>query len=115
MDVDPAPVELAWVRSHVEQAFGPQAEEKGLELRVELARRTARTMITTDRQRLQQILRNLLANAVKFTDAGHVELRIAPVPAGTVLGRAHAGLGPLGGRVHGARHRHRHPRRTSWR
>ena len=81
VDVDPAPVELDWVRSHVEQAFGPQAEEKGLELRVEVAPDTPE-MITTDRQRLQQILRNLLANAIKFTDSGHVELRIAPVPAG---------------------------------
>ena len=77
MDVDPAPVELAWVRSHVEQAFGPQAEEKGLELRVEIAPDAARRRSSPTRQRLQQILRNLLANAIKFTDSGHVELRIA--------------------------------------
>jgi signal transduction histidine kinase/HAMP domain-containing protein/ActR/RegA family two-component response regulator len=85
VDVDPAPVELAWVRSHVEQAFGPTAEEKRLELRVEIAPGCP-DVITTDRQRLQQVLRNLLANAIKFTDAGHVELLISPVPAGTVLG-----------------------------
>ena len=85
VDVDPAPVELDWVRSHVEQAFGPQVEEKGLELRVEVEPGTPE-VITSDRQRLQQILRNLLANAIKFTDAGHVEMRISTVPAGTVLG-----------------------------
>jgi CheY-like chemotaxis protein len=85
VDVDPAPVELAWVRSHVEQAFGPTAEEKRLELRVEIAPGCP-DVITTDRQRLQQVLRNLLANAIKFTDAGHVELLISPVPPGTVLG-----------------------------
>ena len=85
VDVDPAPVELGWVRSHVEQAFGPQADEKGLELRVEVAAGTP-DVITTDRQRLQQVLRNLLANAIKFTDSGQVELRISPVPDGTVLG-----------------------------
>ena len=85
VDIDPAPVELDWVRSHVEQAFGPQAEEKRLDLRVEVAAGTPE-IITTDRQRLQQVLRNLLANAIKFTDAGLVELRIAPVPPETVLG-----------------------------
>ncbi|HWM60211.1 MAG TPA: ATP-binding protein, partial [Pseudonocardia sp.] len=81
VDVDPAPMELAWVRSHVRQAFGPQAEEKGLELRIEVDPAVPK-MITTDRQRLQQVLRNLLANAIKFTDSGHVELQIGLAPAG---------------------------------
>ncbi len=85
VDVDVLPLELAWVRSHVEQAFGPQAEEKGLELRVEVTPEVPATIIT-DRQRLQQILRNLVANAIKFTDSGHVELQIATVPAGTGYG-----------------------------
>ena len=85
VDVDPAPVELDWLRSHVEQAFGPTAEDKGLELRVVIAPDTPK-MITTDRQRLQQVLRNLLANAIKFTDSGHVELAVSVVPAGAVLG-----------------------------
>jgi CheY-like chemotaxis protein/nitrogen-specific signal transduction histidine kinase len=85
VDVDPAPVDLAQVRSYVEQAFGPQAEEKGLELRVD-CEPDLPTTITTDAQRLQQILRNLLANAVKFTDSGNVTLHIGTVPAGTVHG-----------------------------
>jgi signal transduction histidine kinase/ActR/RegA family two-component response regulator len=85
VDVDPAPVELAWVRSHVEQAFGPTAEEKGLELRVVLAPGLPER-ITTDRQRLQQVLRNLLANALKFTDSGSVELTISPAQPGSAAG-----------------------------
>ncbi|WP_219414121.1 HAMP domain-containing protein [Pseudonocardia nigra] len=85
VDVDPAPVELAHVQGYVEQAFRPQAEDKGLELRVETEPGLPE-MITTDAQRLQQILRNLLANAVKFTDSGHVTLHIGPAPAGTLHG-----------------------------
>jgi signal transduction histidine kinase/HAMP domain-containing protein/ActR/RegA family two-component response regulator len=75
VDLDPEPVELAQVRAYVEQAFVPQAEDKGLELRVHLAPDLPST-ISTDAQRLQQILRNLLANAVKFTARGSVTLSV---------------------------------------
>ncbi|MHA6618146.1 HAMP domain-containing protein [Pseudonocardia sp. DLS-67] len=85
VDVDPAPVDLGRVRSSVEQAFRPQAEEKGLELRVD-ASDDLPAAITTDEQRLQQVLRNLLANAVKFTDSGHVSFSVSAVPSGTLHG-----------------------------
>jgi signal transduction histidine kinase/ActR/RegA family two-component response regulator len=77
MDVEPADVQFIDVRGYVEQAFAPQAEEKGLDFAVTLAPDLPAT-ITTDPQRLQQILRNLLSNAVKFTDNGSVTLDIAP-------------------------------------
>ncbi len=75
VDVAAAPVVLAEVLGDLEQALGPQAEEKGLRLAVEIAS-DAPAAITTDTQRLQQVLRNLLANAVKFTDTGGVTLRV---------------------------------------
>ena len=40
--------------------------------------------VTTDRQLLDQILKNLLANAFKFTEHGRVELRIERAPAACV-------------------------------
>jgi signal transduction histidine kinase/ActR/RegA family two-component response regulator len=81
MDVEAAEVRLADVGAFVEQAFRPQAEEKGLALTVELADDLP-PAIVTDPQKLQQVLRNLLANAMKFTDNGSVTLRMAPAEPG---------------------------------
>jgi signal transduction histidine kinase/ActR/RegA family two-component response regulator len=75
MDVEPGTFSFTELSSYVEQAFRPQAEEKGLTLTVALDPKLPPAMIT-DAQRLQQILRNLLSNAVKFTEAGTVTLSI---------------------------------------
>jgi signal transduction histidine kinase/HAMP domain-containing protein/CheY-like chemotaxis protein len=85
VDVAAAVVEVADVCVDIEQTFGPQAEDKGLALRVSAADDLPET-ITTDGQRLVQVLRNLLANAIKFTDSGEVELTITRAPAGAVHG-----------------------------
>jgi PAS domain S-box-containing protein len=52
------------------------AAEKGLELRCELAA-SVPAQITGDKQRIDQILINLLGNAVKFTAGGSVVLRVS--------------------------------------
>jgi HAMP domain-containing protein/signal transduction histidine kinase/DNA-binding response OmpR family regulator len=75
MEVHPAAIGLDGVRDYVERTFAPVADEKRLEFRVELAGGVPAT-ITTDEQRLQQVLKNLLSNAFKFTDEGRVTLRI---------------------------------------
>jgi len=82
MDVEVDLIDFDGVRSYVEQAFTPQAEEKGLRFGVEVAAGLPSSIIT-DGQRLQQILRNLLSNAVKFTDSGAVTLSIYAAPANT--------------------------------
>ncbi|WP_460793034.1 HAMP domain-containing protein [Micromonospora sonneratiae] len=79
MDVEPTEVRFSEIRSYVEQAFAPQAEEKNLDFQVRISKELPPAVVT-DAQRLQQILRNLLSNAVKFTDNGAVTLRIAPAP-----------------------------------
>jgi HAMP domain-containing protein/signal transduction histidine kinase/CheY-like chemotaxis protein len=85
MDVEPAEVALAEIRSYVEQAFAPQAEEKGLQFTV-AADLNLPPVLVTDAQRLQQILRNLVSNAVKFTDNGSVTLQIGLGPEEKVYG-----------------------------
>ncbi|KKJ94040.1 ATP-binding protein, partial [Micromonospora sp. HK10] len=84
MDVEPTEIRFSEIRGYVEQAFAPQAEEKGLDFQVRVSKELPPALVT-DAQRLQQILRNLLSNAVKFTDNGAVTLRIAPAAENAVF------------------------------
>jgi HAMP domain-containing protein/signal transduction histidine kinase/CheY-like chemotaxis protein len=85
VNIDPGPVDLAAVAADARRDFRAQADEKGLALDVVLDERTQQT-ITTDPQRLQQIMRNLLSNAVKFTETGAVTLTISPAAPGIRFG-----------------------------
>jgi HAMP domain-containing protein/signal transduction histidine kinase/CheY-like chemotaxis protein len=80
MEVHPASLPLNQVRDYVDRAFRSVAEEKGLEFVVEVGE-DAPQAVVTDEQRLQQVLRNLLSNAFKFTDSGSVELRMTKAEA----------------------------------
>ena len=57
------------------QIFEPVAERKKLDFDIDIAPDCPAT-IETDRQRLEQVLKNLLSNAFKFTERGQVELAI---------------------------------------
>ncbi|MBI5106664.1 MAG: response regulator, partial [Solirubrobacterales bacterium] len=76
MELNLGPTALADVREDVERGFRPIAEEKGLDLNVDIDA-SLPPSIVTDEQRLQQVLRNLLSNAFKFTHDGSVTLRVA--------------------------------------
>jgi CheY-like chemotaxis protein/signal transduction histidine kinase len=70
-------VELSQLTLHTRRMFEPLAREKGLALGVELDAQLPATIVT-DPKRVEQILNNLLGNAIKFTSQGSVTLRIAP-------------------------------------
>jgi CheY-like chemotaxis protein/two-component sensor histidine kinase len=62
----------------IERDFRPVADQKGVAFKVEHAPGLPAEIIT-DSRRLRQVLKNLLANAFKFTDQGEVRLRVSAV------------------------------------
>ncbi|MBB1488552.1 response regulator [Oceanospirillum sediminis] len=73
-----APVEcdLEELVEHVCQLFANNAHNKGLEL-VALPVEGLDHFIVADTGRLEQILSNLISNAIKFTESGRVDIRIS--------------------------------------
>jgi CheY-like chemotaxis protein len=74
-------------------AFEPMARHKKLDFRIEVEAGVPATLFT-DRQRLEQILKNLLSNALKFTEQGGVTLNVSAAPGGQVAFAVHdTGIG----------------------
>jgi HAMP domain-containing protein/CheY-like chemotaxis protein len=79
--VDAEEVTFASIRDSVDRTFHHLSESKGLAFHVEIDRALPRTF-TSDAKRLQQILKNLLSNAFKFTSHGMVSMRVRPAASG---------------------------------
>lgn len=77
------PFDLGLLVETVSELMAPRAQVKGIELAAHLAPDLP-THLVGDRDRLRQILLNLVGNAIKFTDRGGVGIRIAR-DAGTVV------------------------------
>src|SRR6267378_2585978 len=79
--VDVGEVRFQEMQQNLERTFGHMAESKGLTFKIDIDEELP-SAIYTDAQRLDQVLKNLLSNAFKFTERGYVKLRVAPAPDG---------------------------------
>lgn len=82
MDIVTRPINLASWLDNIIQQTGVLAEDKGLELVVQIDEIMPEVIIG-DATRLQQIALNLLSNAIKFTDEGTVSIQLTPYQQGT--------------------------------
>ena len=74
------------------EMFKPRVETSRIDYRLVIGPGVPE-WVETDRHRLTQVLMNLLGNAIKFTQHGHIELRVHPGPTGLVFAVQDSGIG----------------------
>jgi signal transduction histidine kinase/CheY-like chemotaxis protein len=90
--LEPLPSDVREVAQQVHDLLHGAAAAKGLALRLDVAAGVP-AQVLVDPLRLQQVLINLASNAVKFTDAGHVDLRARAEGGELVFEVADTGMG----------------------
>jgi len=85
---------LQGLATYIQQTFTHVAQNRGLFLNVELAANLP-AAIETDRQRVEQVLKNFLSNAFKFTETGGITIRFSRAPDNVVLTRRSLQAGEL--------------------
>ncbi|MBI5277207.1 MAG: PAS-domain containing protein [Burkholderiales bacterium] len=84
VELESLPTNLPDLVDELSMAYGPRSRAKGLQFAASLAPGVPRVVLC-DPVRLRQVLGNLLANALKFTERGQVLLRIEDAPQPGVL------------------------------
>jgi signal transduction histidine kinase len=79
--VDPTDLPLDDLQRYVERTFRHVAEAKNVDFFIRMDSHLPPSMLA-DAKRLQQVLKNLLSNAFKFTQRGHVTLTVERVRTG---------------------------------
>lgn len=94
LSVETEPVPFTEIRDQMDRTFRQIAQDKGIQFEITLDPQLPRSLLT-DSKRLQQVLKNLLSNAFKFTEQGRVSLQIAPVAATHLVGSPLHQINPL--------------------
>ncbi len=71
--------------TQIYKSFEPQTAAKGLQLKLEMSDELANQVAFTDRQRVEQIIRNFLSNALKFTESGSITIKVKKTSANDFL------------------------------
>ena len=88
MELQPAPIHFPNFLEHIAGIIRSRAEAKGLTFNFETLNALPAS-VQADETRLRQVLLNLLDNAVKFTDAGHVTFRVQRLDAAEAADARH--------------------------
>ncbi|MCA9263246.1 MAG: response regulator [Planctomycetales bacterium] len=75
LSIDLGPCELCEVLADIKSLMEVRVDNRPIDFRVRTASMIPR-IIHTDVTRLKQVLLNLVGNAIKFTESGHVEIRV---------------------------------------
>jgi len=88
LNVHLEPLKFESLGRNLQRLFDPVAADRSLEFNIEIDDTLPAAMIS-DGQRVEQIIKNLLSNAMKFTERGSVTLKIMPVPDDVVFQHSH--------------------------
>ncbi|NOU59965.1 sensor histidine kinase [Marinifilum caeruleilacunae] len=72
VDISKSTTNLNEVMQNMHQFFLPIAQKKGLELHYKIDLQNGQHFVYTDQTKLEQIISNLLTNAIKFTKSGEI-------------------------------------------
>ena len=85
------PFDLHGLLERVGTAFSLEAQRRGLFLEIDIGKEQA--ILMGDARRVEQVLNNLLSNALKFTPHGHIRLRCTRVGDSFAISVTDSGVG----------------------
>ncbi len=91
--LEATPFDLVKIVGEVQAAFSAVAENKNLTLSLRLEQARIGELYEGDPTRVRQIISNLVSNALKFTEAGEIEIIVSRLEEGVVVSVRDTGIG----------------------